>query len=52
MSKQLLKIRQDEPTMNRVRDKPVKERTGFSVNQFSWEDMRGLTWSIMDNDDL
>ena len=50
MSKQLLKIRQDEAIMNRVRDEPAKKRTRFSVNQFSWEDMRGLTWAIMGDD--
>ena len=50
MNKQLLKIRQDEPIMNQVMDRPVKENTKFSVNKFSWEDMRGLTWAIMDND--
>lgn len=46
MSQQILKIRQPEPITNLVESKPVKDGTKLFAEQFSWEDLRGLTWVL------
>ena len=47
MSQQLLKIGQPEPIINLVESKPAEDGTKLFADQFSWEDLRGLTWAIL-----
>ncbi|WP_316504784.1 hypothetical protein [Nitrosopumilus sp.] len=52
MRQQLLKINKSEKTMNLVGNTPAKKRAKISANQLPWEDIRGLTWAIMDADNI
>ena len=49
MSQILVKSRQPEPLINLVERLPVKEGMKLSRNQTTWEDLRGLSWLVLDD---
>jgi len=49
MSQTLVKSRHPEPLTNLVERIPVKEGIKLSHNQTTWEDLRGLSWLVLDD---
>lgn len=50
MSQVIIKHWQPEPKTILVESNPVKEGTKLSEHSLSWEYIRGLTWTLQDDD--